>query len=83
MDTITDATLSNATGSVFVEREGVRISLNEGDGIYESDLIITGPDTTADITFRDGTKSRLSPDTELKLVDFDFGLAKSLPLSWI
>ena len=73
MDTITDATLSNATGSVFVEREGVRISLNEGDGIYESDLIITGPDTTADITFRDGTKSRLSPDTELKLVDFDFG----------
>jgi len=68
-----DATLTDTTGPVFVERDGKRIDLNEGDAIYESDVIITGPDTTADILFRDGTKSRLSPDTELKLVDFDFG----------
>jgi len=70
---VTDATLVDATGSIFVERDGQRIALNEGDGIYESDIIITGPDTTAEILFRDGTKSRLSPDTELTLVDFDFG----------
>ncbi len=73
MPNISDATLLKTTGSIFVEREGERIELQEGDGIYESDTIITGPDTTADIIFRDGAKSRLSPDTELKLVDFDFG----------
>jgi len=70
---IADATLLKTTGPVFVERDGERITLEEGDSIYESDVIITGSDTTADILFRDGAKSRLSPDTELKLVDFDFG----------
>jgi len=73
MSNATDATLSGASGPVFVERQGSLTVLNEGDGIFESDTIITGPNTTADITFRDGTKSRLSPDTELKLIEFDFG----------
>ncbi len=68
-----EATITRSTGPAFVERNGSKISLNEGDGIYESDLIITGSETTIDISFRDGTKSRIGPDSEMRLVDFEFG----------
>lgn len=64
------------SSAIFVERQGNRIELNEGDGIYELDVIITDAGTTSDILFRDGTKSRLSPNTELKLDDFEFGVGE-------
>ena len=68
-----EAKLTDSTGQVSVERNGETIQLEIGDAIYESDIIITGDETTADITYRDGTKSRISPDTKIKLVDFEFG----------
>lgn len=60
----------------FVECQGDRISLKESDDIYVSDVIITGADTTADFIFRDGTNSLLSPNTELKLTNFEFGYVR-------
>lgn len=68
-----EATLTGSTGPAFIERNGEKIALNEGDSIYEADLIITGPETTIDISYRDGTKSRIGPDSEMRLVDFEFG----------
>ncbi len=73
MSDMRDATITRATGPAFVERNGTKISLKEGDAIFESDLISTGSETTIDISFRDGTKSRIGPDSEMRLVDFEFG----------
>ncbi len=73
MPNTVEATIIRSTGPAFVERNGVKVSLKEGDAIYESDLIITGSETTIDISFRDGTKSRIGPDSEMRLVDFEFG----------
>lgn len=73
MSTLGDAILVDATGHVFVEHEGKEITLKVGDSIYESDVINTGPDSTAEIEFRDGAVSHLFPNTELTLSDFDFG----------
>ncbi len=70
-----EATITQKVGIVYVEREGERLSLDIGDAIYEQDLILTGPNTVAEIQYRDGTKSRLAPETEMKLVDFEYGLS--------
>ncbi len=69
-----EATITQKTGIVYVERMGERLSLEVGDSIYEQDLILTGPDTVAEIQYRDGTRSRLAPDTEMKLLDFEYGI---------
>lgn len=66
------ATLIDTNGSIYVERDGSRVDLSAGDNIYEDDVIITGPETVANITFLDDTKSQLSPDTELRIADFNF-----------
>ncbi len=73
MPNTVEAKVAQSNGPAFVERNGNKIALNEGDAIYESDLIITGSDTTLDLAFRDGTKSRIGPDSEMRLVDFEFG----------
>ncbi len=68
-----EATITQKNGLVYVERNGERLSLEIGDSIYEQDLIVTGSNTVAEIQYRDGTKSRLAPDTEMRLVDFEYG----------
>ncbi len=70
-----EATITQKNGVIYVERMGERLSLEIGDAIYEQDLILTGPDTVAEIQYRDGTKSRLAPDTEMRLVDYEYGLS--------
>ena len=70
---INDATLLDATGDVFVERNGERVQLTIGDPIFEADTIVTADDSTADIAFSDGSKARISPSTTLTLKDYDFG----------
>ncbi len=69
---VREATITQKSGFVYVEREGERVTLEVGDAIYESDLIVTGPNTTAEVQYVDGTTSRLAPDTQMRLVDFEF-----------
>lgn len=66
------AILVDTTGSIYVERDGNRVDLAKGDSIYEDDVIITGPETVANIKFLDDTISQLSPGTELRIADFNF-----------
>ncbi len=69
---VREATITQKSGFVYVEREGERVTLEVGDAIYESDLIVTGADTTAEVQYLDGTTSRLAPNTQMRLVDFEF-----------
>ncbi len=77
MASIVNATIEgrilDTNGPVFAERNGERIQLQVDDPIYESDIIITDENTTTDIVYRDGTKSRVAPNTKFTLTDYEFG----------
>ena len=67
------AVLTSAKGSVYVERQGTRISLTEGDSIRSTDTVITDSGSTAEVRFTDGATASLSPGTTLEIKDFAFG----------
>ncbi len=66
------ATLVRVSGSVYVERNGTRYSLAEGDELFSTDTIITDPSATAELLFADGTQATLSPGTTLAIQEFVF-----------
>ena len=67
------AILTRSTGSVYVERNGTRIALAEGEPVFSTDSVITDSNTTADLRFADGATARLSPGTRLDVRDFAYG----------
>ena len=69
----TAAVLTKASGSVFIERNGTRFSLAEGDTIRATDTIITDSRSTAEIRFEDGATASLSPSSSLLVSEFAFG----------
>jgi hypothetical protein len=69
------------TGAVFVEHTGaviVQASLppnglgqaKVGDRIFQGDIIKTGPDSTANIAFADGTSFNISQNAQMELNEF-------------
>ncbi len=70
------ATLVKAAGSVYVERNGTRYSLAEGDELFSTDTIITDSSATAELAFADGTQATLSPGTTLEIQEFVFETGK-------
>ncbi len=83
MSTLANSTIEgkvfDTTGPIFAQRNGEQIELKINDPIYETDVIITGEDTTADILYRDGTKSRVAPNTKFTLTDYEFGAGDDAP----
>lgn len=76
MATNSSATLVKAVGSVYVERNGTRYSLAEGDELFSTDTIITDSSATAELAFADGTQASLSPGTTLEIQEFVFEAGK-------
>ena len=60
------------SGSVTAVRNGVAVSLNVGDAVNKNDVIQTGSDSTAGISFLDGTALNLSANTRMALSEFIF-----------
>src|SRR5215510_1661032 len=61
-----------ATGSVTAIRNGVAVTINVGDAINKNDVIQTGTDSSAGISFLDGTALNLSANTRMALNEFIF-----------
>ncbi len=65
------AIISKATGPVIVERNGQDISLKQGDSVYATDTIKT-QDSAVEISFADGAKAALSPNTVMTVQEFSY-----------
>ncbi|MFZ2156916.1 MAG: cadherin-like domain-containing protein, partial [Bradyrhizobium sp.] len=60
------------TGSASVVRNGVTVTLNEGDNVYQSDVVQTGSGSTLGLVLIDGTTFNLSASARLMLSDLTY-----------
>ena len=61
-----------ATGSVHVERSGQRIPAQVGTRLQASDLVVTGKDGSAGITFIDNSLLSIGPNSVLAIDRYAF-----------
>ena len=59
-------------GDVTVVRNGVSVALHVGDAVFKSDVIVTGGDSSAGITFPDGTVLDLVANSRMALNEYSF-----------
>ncbi|MGC2780917.1 MAG: VCBS domain-containing protein, partial [Bradyrhizobium sp.] len=60
-------------GHVVVVRNGVAITLNDGDVLRKGDVVQTDRDGGASLVFKDGSVFQLAHDSKLALSDFNYG----------
>src|SRR5712675_3143439 len=60
------------TGSASIVRNGVTITVNEGDNVYQSDVVQTGSGSTLGLVMIDGTTFNLSAGARLMLNDLTY-----------
>lgn len=66
------ATVKNAEGKVEVERAGVRQPAGVGFRIEEKDVVHTGPEASAGLTFTDNSLIALGPSSSFVVADYSF-----------
>ena len=59
-------------GDVTVVRNGVSVALHVGDAVFKSDVIATGGNSSAGITFPDGTVLDLVANSRMALNEYSF-----------
>ncbi|CAN5346256.1 hypothetical protein BH11PSE14_BH11PSE14_08860 [soil metagenome] len=64
--------VKTSKGSVHVERNGQRLAAPVGTPIEASDVVVTGKDGSAGITFVDNSRMALGPGSTLEITRFDF-----------
>jgi hypothetical protein len=61
-----------AKGEVHVERDGARIAAKVGMGIRQSDVLVTGADGSAGVTFSDNSLLSTGPNSVLVVDRYNF-----------
>jgi hypothetical protein len=64
--------IKNVKGSVHVERDGKRVAAAPGMGVRQSDVVVTGADGSAGITFQDNSLLSVGPGSELAIEHYSF-----------
>jgi VCBS repeat-containing protein len=64
--------VAKMTGSASIVRNGVTIDLQNGDAVYQSDVVQTGSGSTLGLVLSDGTTFNLSANARLMLNDLTF-----------
>lgn len=64
--------VAKMTGSASIVRNGVTIVLNNGDAVYQSDVVQTGSGSTLGLVLVDGTTFNLSANGRLMLNDLTY-----------
>ncbi|WP_027580083.1 nidogen-like domain-containing protein [Bradyrhizobium sp. Ai1a-2] len=64
--------IAKLTGSASVVRNGVTVELQNGDAVYQSDVVQTGSGSTLGLVLNDGTTFNLSANARLMLNDLTF-----------
>src|SRR5262245_32003952 len=62
--------VERVSGSVQAVRNGVAVTLNQGDNVYRADVIQTGHGATVGISFTDGSAFNLTANTRIALTDY-------------
>ncbi|TXT25328.1 MAG: hypothetical protein FD134_1093 [Gallionellaceae bacterium] len=66
------AQFKRVAGTVFVERDGKRATAQAGERVQQSDVIVTGSDGAAGLTFADNSLLSVGPNSTLSLDRFEF-----------
>lgn len=66
------AQFKKVEGAVFVERDGKRSTAQIGGHVQQHDVVITGGDGSAGLTFADNSLLSLGPNSILSLDRFEF-----------
>ncbi len=64
--------VAKMTGSASIVRNGVTIVLNNGDAVYQSDVVQTGSNSTLGLVLVDGTTFNLTANARLMLNDLTY-----------
>lgn len=64
--------IKNVRGSVHLERDGKRVAAAPGMGVRQSDVLVTGADGSAGITFQDNSLLSVGPGSELAIEHYSF-----------
>lgn len=66
------ALFKNVTGSMKIVRASGVVEAAPGVYLYASDKVVSGVESTAGITFKDGTLVTVGPSTEIHIRDYVF-----------
>ncbi len=64
--------VAKLTGSASIVRNGVTVELNNGDAVYQNDVVQTGSGSTIGLVMIDGTTFNLTANARLMLNDLTF-----------
>jgi hypothetical protein len=64
--------IKNLRGSVHVERDGQRLVATPGMGVQQADVLVTGADGAAGVTFLDNSLLSIGPDSALAIDRYSF-----------
>ena len=64
--------IKNVKGSVQLERDGKRVPATPGMGVRQSDVLVTGADGAAGVTFLDNSLLSIGPGSELAIDHYTF-----------
>jgi VCBS repeat-containing protein len=64
--------IAKLTGSASVVRNGVTVELQNGDAVYQNDVVQTGSGSTLGLVLNDGTTFNLNANARLMLNDLTF-----------
>ena len=69
--------VAKLTGSASVVRNGVTVEVQNGDAVYQSDVVQTGSSSTLGLVLIDGTTFNLSANARLMLNDLTYDATSS------
>jgi hypothetical protein len=64
--------IKNVKGAVHLERDGKRLPAAAGMGVRQSDVLVTGADGSAGVTFQDNSLLSIGPGSELAIDHYSF-----------
>ena len=64
--------IKTASGAVSIERSGRVAPTAVGARVFAADVLMTGPHSSAGVTFEDNSRVSLGPSTHLSLAQFQF-----------
>jgi hypothetical protein len=62
--------IKTLTGDVYIVRNNMQLRAQAGDLLQKADAVTTGPESSVGITFIDGSKFSMGPDSHIKLEEF-------------
>ena len=65
-------TLKAIQGDVTLVKGSNRLTAATGDGVVQSDKIVTGPNSAASLVLRDGTALVIGPNSQVSLARFEY-----------